>query len=107
MTRYLPCMVGRPVYQLKSSMRRERDLVTTIRSWFSMQAGLSDIARGELGNSVVNGLPVEQVIAEKIWPSVQLAIVALFSSVFIAGSRWYLGSTSAWKPDRQVLDRLR
>ena len=45
---------------------------------------LSDIVRGNLGNSVVNGLPVEQVIAEKIWPSVQLAIVALVLSVFIA-----------------------
>lgn len=45
---------------------------------------LSDIVRGDLGNSVVNGLPVEQVIAEKIWPSAQLAIVALILSVFIA-----------------------
>ena len=45
---------------------------------------LSDIVRGNLGNSVVNGLPVEQVIAEKIWPSVQLAVVALVLSVFIA-----------------------
>ncbi len=45
---------------------------------------LTDIVRGELGNSVVNGLPVEQVIAEKIWPSVQLAVVALVMSVFIA-----------------------
>ena len=45
---------------------------------------LTDIVRGNLGNSVVNGLPVEQVIAEKIWPSVQLAVVALVLSVFIA-----------------------
>ena len=45
---------------------------------------LSDIVRGNLGNSVVNGLPVEEVIAEKIWPSVQLAVVALVLSVFIA-----------------------
>ena len=45
---------------------------------------LTDIVKGDLGNSVVNGLPVGQVIGEKIWPSVQLAIVALFLSVFIA-----------------------
>ena len=35
---------------------------------FQYGGWLTDIVRGDLGNSVVNGLPVGQVIGEKIWP---------------------------------------
>ncbi|HEY1557807.1 MAG TPA: ABC transporter permease [Kofleriaceae bacterium] len=38
---------------------------------------VSHVARGELGESVRGGRPVTQILAERAWPSIQLALAAI------------------------------
>lgn len=60
------------------------------------------VLHGDFGNSLISGLPVSQLIADRFGPSLALCISTILLAVLIAIP---LGVISAWKQG-QALDRL-
>ena len=84
------------VARIRASLGLERPFLIRFGEW-SWQ-----ILRGDLGTSIFTNLPVSQLIAQRIEPTLSLMIVTLILSISIAVP---LGVVAAWKAGSWI-DRL-
>jgi peptide/nickel transport system permease protein len=86
------------VARIRASLGLERPFLVRFGEW------VWQIMRGDLGTSIFTNLPVSQLIAQRIEPTLSLMIVTLILSIAIAVP---LGVVAAWKAgswiDRAVM----
>lgn len=58
---------------------------------------IGQLLRGDLGTSLLSGTPVNALIADRIWPTLQIALLTIIFSVLIAVP---LGTLAAWRHGR-------
>jgi peptide/nickel transport system permease protein len=81
--------------KIRTQMGLDRPLYTQFVVW------LTQILRGDLGVSLISGVPVSSMIAERIGPTLALSITIILFSVAVAVP---LGLLAAWRQGT-VLDR--
>src|SRR4030042_1070721 len=64
---------------------------------------IGGLARGDLGNSLLRGQPVSDLISQRFWPTLQLAVSAMFVAA-IAGIG--LGVAAAFGSHLSTLARI-
>jgi len=76
------------VEKIRKSLGLDRPFVARFAEW-SLQ-----VLRGDLGRSIFTGLPVTELIAQRIEPTVSLMIVTLILSILVAIP---IGVVAAWR----------
>ena len=84
------------IAQIRVNLGLERPFVVRFGEW------VWQILHGDLGTSIFTALPVRQMIAQRIEPTLSLMIVTLIFSVCVAVP---LGVVAAWKAG-SLIDRL-
>ncbi len=86
------------VARIRASLGLDRPFLVRFIEWSSQ------ILRGDLGTSIFTALPVTQLIAQRIEPTLSLTLVTLFLSIVVAVP---LGVIAAWKAgswiDRSIM----
>ncbi len=83
------------VEKIRRSLGLDRPFLIRFGEW------VWQIARFDLGTSIFTGLPVTQLIAQRIEPTLSLMVVTLVIAVFIAVP---MGVLAAWKAGT-IIDR--
>ena len=83
------------VEKIRRSLGLDRPFLIRFGEW------VWQIARFDLGTSIFTGLPVTQLIAQRIEPTLSLMVVTLVIAVFIAVP---VGVLAAWKAGT-IIDR--
>ena len=74
--------------KLDKMIETQREIRGLNRPWYVRYVfWLGELARGNLGRSMVSKIPVSEIIGDFTWPSVQLNILSIALSTFL-GSRW-------------------
>jgi peptide/nickel transport system permease protein len=76
------------IEKVRAQLGLDRPLALQFGSW------LGELARGDLGRSIYDGQPVAKMIAQRLEPTVALALCTLLVSVLLSVP---LGTIAAWK----------
>lgn len=84
------------IAEIRQALGLDQPFHVQFRLW------VSALAQGDLGRSVFTGLPVVELIGQRLEPTISLAILSILISVLVAVP---LGIASAWKAG-SLLDRF-
>ena len=81
------------VARIRAGLGLDRPFLVRFAEWFFR------VMQGDLGTSIFTGLPVSQMIAQRIEPTVSLMLVTLFLAIIVAVP---MGVVAAWKCDTWI-----
>lgn len=84
--------------RIRERLGLDQPLIVQFLTW------MGQLLRGDLGVSLISNKPVTELIATRLWPTLNLALLTITASVLIAVP---LGTIAAWKhrrwPDHLVM----
>lgn len=84
------------VAAVRSRLGLDQNILVQYAFWLGALLG------GDFGRSLISGLPVAQIVGERIWPTLELALAGLLASLLLGGA---LGILSGLRP-HSLIDRL-
>lgn len=84
------------VAAVRSRLGLDQNILIQYAFWLGALLG------GDFGRSLISGLPVAQIVGERIWPTLELALAGLLASLLLGGA---LGILSGLRP-HSLIDRL-
>jgi peptide/nickel transport system permease protein len=84
------------VAKIRAGLGLDRPFLVRFGEW------LFRVIQGDLGTSIFTGLPVSQMIAQRVEPTLSLMVVTLFLAILVAVP---MGVVAAWKCDTWI-DRV-